>query len=251
MSNGSGSGQSAPAGNTPPTLTFFTTGDPRPTPNVTGRNAPHLTNTQRWKRRAENLASQGRVHGVADVEAATIVLKALPADLKLRRIFFVGHGFNEGYFFHGKPDPDDPDHGFIADSFKESFAHPDDVQDANIKKMMKAFAEELAKHVHDSEKVEIGFLACFCGNGKMIRAICDELNKQKHPDFVVGAYENFYNANFIFSTATGKILHWEDFISNFETGEELDRADANQIPTYEVTCRNRVEIDPNDPLGNL
>lgn len=250
MSNGSGAKKSAPAAPTPPILAFFTTGDPRK-PKVTGKNAPTFNKSGMWKRRAENLASAGRVHGVAAVDAGTQVLQGLPAKLKLRKVFFVGHGFNEGFFFHGKPDPQEPVDGFVADSFNESFTHPDDAPDAAIKKKMETFAQELVKHVHTSEHVEIGFLACFSGKGKMIQAICAELNKINHPKFVVGAYENFYNTNFKFNTSTGKITEWTDFITDPTTGKVLDSATANQIPAYEVACRNKIKIDPNDPLGGL
>jgi len=247
MGHGHGSAKSAAAAPTSKVLAFYTTGDPR-RPTITGRNAPKVSMSEMWKRRAESLASKGRVYGVANIDKAIDVLKSLPKKEKFKKIFFVGHGFGNGYFFHGKPDPQDPVHGFVANE-DEAFMHPDEVASSGTKKKMTLFARELARRMQPTGKVEIGFLACYAGQGKMIYEVCYHMNKRNLKNFVVGAYKNFYNVRFNSSKSTGKITDWADFISDPTTNKVLASASANRIPAYEVSCRNKVDL--NDPLGGL
>jgi len=234
----------APAGSPPPTLCYFTTGDTRPTVVAPGPKAPKLTRTQRFEKRAESLASAGRVHGVASVQEATSVLKALPAEVKLVRVFFVGHGLDDGYFLHGKPDPRAD---FEAASDAEILTNPAEVSDAAIKAQHVQFLDELAKHLSTTQRLEIGFLACFAATKNLISSYCSALDKRGFRNFVVGGYKNDYETQFVFDQATGKILKWTDAIfDRKDTKKTLVRMDNNQIPPYEVKCHSSNPIDPLD-----
>src|SRR2546423_15311491 len=89
------------AAKAPEVLAFFTTGDPRPSKGVPAAApaAAKLSNTDRFHNRADSLASSGRVHGVNDISGAIAVIKALPTDLKLAKVFFVGTGLMTVTFF--------------------------------------------------------------------------------------------------------------------------------------------------------
>lgn len=237
---------SVPAVPSPKAIAFFTKGDGRASSGAKHPKAPKLTRTGRFEKRAESLATSARVHGVQTVQEATAALQALPADLKLMRIYFVGHGFDDGFFFSGKPDPQSD---FEAASQDQTLMDPaSKSSDKSVKPAMTAFIDELVKHVHATERVEIGFLACFTGTGSTVQAVCKAMNKKKHRNFLVGGYQNDYQTEFVFSKDTGKILHWTDGIFDKKTRSTLigSKAAPNQIPPYEVTCRSDDPIDPLD-----
>jgi len=226
-------------------LAFFTTNDSRPSlgVNVKAPPAAKLTSTERYKKRAESLATAGRIHGVDSVQAATAVLKALPADVKLEKVFFVGHGFNDGFFFHGRPDPKDPDN-FIADNGNvETLQDPAKLADASATKQHEEFINELVKHLHNSGHIEVGFLSCFTGGGSTVTAVGKALAKAGFPLFKVGGYKNDYQTRYVFDSKSGAILKWTDEIIDDKTKKVLVKEDQNRIPAYEKECGKS-----NDPL---
>lgn len=230
-------------------LAFFTTNDSRPSLGI-GVKAPaaaKLTSSERYQKRAESLATAGRIHGVDSVQAATAVLKALPSDVKLEKVFFVGHGFDNGFFFHGRPDPKDPDN-FIADNGNvETLQDPAKLTDATAKQQHEEFINELVKHLHKSGQVEIGFLSCFTGTGSTVRAVGKTLAKAGFQDFKVGGYKNDYQTRYIFDSKTGAILKWTDEILDKNNPTKLlVKEDKNRIPAYETDCGKS-----NDPLSLL
>ena len=235
----------ATAAKPPEVVAFFTTGDPRQSKGLpaSAPKAAKLTNTERFQKRADSLASAGRVHGVNDVQAAIDVIKALPADLKLAKVFLVGHGFDDGYFFHGKPDPQAD---FTADSHAETLEDPSKVSDAQIAALHKQFIDELAKHCTQTDRFEIGFLSCFAGTKSLISSVCKALNKKGFRNFVVGGYKNDYQTRYIFDSKSGAILEWRDEVLDRQTQKSLVKMTGNQIPAYEVSCKSDNPIDPLD-----
>jgi hypothetical protein len=228
-------------------LAFFTTNDSRPSRGVPA-NAPSaakLSSSVRYQRRAESLATAGRVHGVDSITAAIAVLKALPADVKLSKVFFVGHGFDDGFFFHGRPDPADPEN-FIADhGDEETLQDASTVIDANAKKKHQEFLDELVKHLHKSTDVEIGFLSCFTGTGKTVRTVGKALDKAGFSQYIVGGYRNDYQTRYVFNSKSGAILKWTDEIMDkTNPSKSLIKMDNNKIPPYETECGKS-----NDPLS--
>ena len=196
------------------TLAFFTTNDSRPSRGIpaSAPAAAKLSSTERYQKRAESLATAGRIHGVDLIQAATAVLKALPPDVKLVKVFFVGHGFDNGYFIHGHPDPNDPDN-FIADNGNvETLKDPGKLSDASARKLHQDFIDELTKHLHKTEQLEIGFLSCFTGTGTTVQAVGRALDKAGFTNYKVGGYRNDYQTRYIFDSRTGKILKWTDAI---------------------------------------
>jgi len=244
---GNGSTGQAPAAPVAEVLAFFTTNDPRPTKGLPA-NTPasaRLTNTERFQKRADSVATKGRVHGVDTIQQATATLKALPANVKLVKVFFVGHGFDDGYFFHGKPDPQSD---FVAASSNETLEDPTKVADPTIQQAHKDFLVELVKRVHPTERVEIGFLSCFSGTNSLVGAVCKVMNQAKHRNFIVGGYKNDYQTQYVFDKGTGKILEWTDGIFDKTTKKLLPgtKMSANKIPPYETTCKSDNPIDPLD-----
>ncbi len=238
-----GNGNQTPAGATPDTLAFFTTHDTRHSFVASGPKAPKLTNTERFEKRANTLATAGNVHGVSNITEAINVLKALPTDVKFTRVFFVGHGFDDGFFFSGKPDPQAD---FIAND-DEVLKDPAQVSDAAVKASTIQFVDELAKHLHPTNRLEIGFLSCFSGTGTMIGSVCRGLDRNKFRNFEVGGYKNDYQTQFVFDQGTGKILKWTDGIFDKRNQSTvLQRMDNNAIPKYETRCVSSNPIDPLD-----
>jgi hypothetical protein len=231
------------------TLAFFTTNDSRPSKGIPAGApaAAKLSSTERYKKRAESLATAGRVHGVDSIQDATAVLKALPADVKLVKVFFVGHGFDNGYFIHGRADPKDPDN-FIADNGNiETLQDPGKLSDAGAKKLHQDFIDELTKHLHKTEQLEIGFLSCFTGTGSTVRAVGRALDKAGFTNYKVGGYQNDYQTRYIFDSKTGAIIKWTDAVMDkTNPNKALIQMNNNQIPPYETECGKS-----NDPLSTL
>ena len=231
------------------TLAFFTTNDSRPSKGIpaSAPAAAKLSSTERYQKRAESLATAGRIHGVDSIQAATAVLKALPADVKLEKVFFVGHGFDDGFFFHGRPDPKDPEN-FIADNGnKETLKDPAKVSDASAKTQHEEFITELTKHLHKSGHIEIGFLSCFTGAGSTVRAVGRALDKAGFQEFKVGGYKNDYQTRYIFDSKTGAVVKWTDAIMDKNNPNKvLVQEDKNRIPAYETECGK--SSDPLSPL---
>lgn len=238
-----GNGTQTLAVATPDTLAFFTTHDTRHTFVASGRNAPRLTNTERFEKRANTLATAANVHGVSNINEAITIVKALPADTKFTRVFFVGHGFDDGFFLSGKPDPQAD---FIGND-DEVLKDPAQVPDAAAKASTIQLFDELAKHLHTTNRLEIGFLSCFTGTGSLVNFVCRTLDKKNFRNFKVGGYINDYQTQFVFDQANGKILKWTDGIFDKKNNTKLlQRVDNNAIPAYETHCISSNPIDPLD-----
>jgi hypothetical protein len=185
------------------------------------------------------------VHGVASVAEATAVLKALPAETKFTKVFFVGHGFDDGFFLHGKPDPKDADN-FIADNGDtETLQDPAKAFTAAGKQQQLAFLTELVKHLQKSGDVEIGFLSCFTGTGSTVRTYGKALDAAGFTQYQVGGYRNDYQTRYTFDTTTGAIKKWRDAVMDkANPSKVLVQMDNNQLPPYESDCGKS-----NDPLS--
>jgi hypothetical protein len=224
---------------TPDGLAFFTTGDTRPSRGVpaSAPAAAKLSSTERYKKRAESLVTAARVHGVASISEATAVLKALPADVKITKVFFVGHGFDDGFFLHGKPDPKDAENFIADDGDLETVRNPATAFAQPGKQQQQEFLNELVKHLHKASDVEIGFLSCFTGTGSTVRTVGKALDAAGFTQYQVGGYRNDYQTRYDFDTKTGAIKKWRDSIMDkANPSKVLVQMDNNQLPPYEADC---------------
>jgi hypothetical protein len=221
-------------------IAFFTTGDTRASRGVpaTAPAAAKLNSSERYKKRAESLVTAARVHGVATILEATAVLQALAADVKITKVFFVGHGFDDGFFLHGRPDPKDADNFIADDQDMETVQDPAKAFDPTAgKQRQQAFLDELVKHLHKPSDVEIGFLSCFTGTGSTVSAFGKALEKAGFAQYHVGGYRNDYQTLYDFDKKTGAIKKWRDSIFDRKSPSTvLKQMDNNQIPPYETEC---------------
>lgn len=233
------SGDSVPLVATSEGLAFFTTGDTRRSRGVPA-NAPaaaKLNSTERYKKRAESLVTAARVHGVASISEAIAILKALPAEAKITKVFFVGHGFDGGFFLHGKPDPKDAENFIADDGDTETLQTPANAVNQAGKQLQQEFLNELVKHLHKGGDVEIGFLSCFTGTGSTVRTYGKALDAAGFTQYHVGGYTNDYQTRYDFDTKTGAIKKWRDSVMDkTNPSKVLVQMDNNQIPPYETEC---------------
>ncbi|MQA92255.1 MAG: hypothetical protein GEU90_18850 [Gemmatimonas sp.] len=221
-------------------LAFFTIGDNRQV------SSPHLTMTteEMWRRRAEDLAP-GHAHGVGTIRDAIDVIEALPAEIVLDEVFFLGHGSGDDFgffFFSGHPDPG---HNFAASDDNQllEMSRAEMTSSATFsetKELLIKLFKRLARADPRVGGVKINLLACFMGQGETHWAVCDFLDGwlvgAREVRFEVGAYENFYETVFV-TAPGGNIVGWEDHIVEQPGGTELvPNPGMNQIPAFEVSC---------------
>ena len=229
-------------------LAFFTIGD-----NRAAGSPPDLplTMEQMWRRRAEALAP-GHFHGVADLDAAIAVLRALRPDQVIRKVFFLGHGSGDDFgffFFSGRPDPVESFTSVSDDQVLEmSRADMRSMAMDRNKEFLLELFNRLARSDPRVETVSVLFLACFMGQGETHQAVCDFLSGwlvgARETRFEVGAYTNFYETVFV-TDGHGTIVRWEDHIVVTPGGAEVVPSPGpNQIPAFEVGCGGKMVRTP-------
>jgi len=235
----------APARPSVEVIAFFTTNDTRPSYlPAYAPPAARLDNTKRFKARADKLASNNRVHGVDGVVAATAVVNAVDPNVRFSRVYLIGHGFEGGFFFHGKPDPK---MDFTASKADETFKGPGVSSDAAAAKADTDFVEALAKHFKPNDYFEIGILACYSGSTTMVPAVCNHLIKLGFKNFLVGGFVDDYQTRYTFETPSGRILEWTDMVLDKRDEKTiLQSMRRGEIPKYQTKCRG-----PNTPVDVL
>jgi len=216
-------------------IAFYTTGDKRPVLGakaIIGGRKRTVKMSKMWELRAESLAGKGQTHGVATVDAAILKLQKLEKGAKLTKVFFVGHGYEGGFFFSGKPSGSD---GFEADDVNTLWLSP----------KMKVFAKTLAGFLSKDEAVEVAFLSCYTGKGRFTRPFYDELRGHGVKNLTVGAFRDYYETRFKVD-ARGNIVGWSDrIIDSPEKGKVLVSAIGNGIPRYQV-LHQEIKLDSFD-----
>jgi hypothetical protein len=218
---GNGGTQNTQAPSPPATsLAFFTTGDTSAFQGTLGG-----TMSSWFRKRAQTLAS--KIFGVATVKAATATLKALPPDLKLTKVYFVGHGNSQLFFFGGHPIAN---HNFECNDGQDLEDPANDPDSA-------AFLAELAKHL-DSTGFEVGFIGCEVGGG-FTGTVAKSLNGKGLNNGFVGGYTHEYSLFFV-----GAHNAFEDQLLDPASGHDennpLVQASANQLLPYEA----KVSVTP-------
>jgi hypothetical protein len=264
-------------------LVFVTQGDTRPV--VDNRDekfnpiGPH-TSTELWQLRAKDLpktfdgvkiddrntyplarTADGdlivKVEDVNDVTGAQDVIRKLDRDIRLRNVFFLGHGSGtEGFLFSGRPSGPGILDGMTFDEKGQTLMlSPKDAADQKFmddnKRLFQAIAGRLAPG-HSG----IWFLACFVGLSQLHKAVAEVLSQQGRKEFFVGAYNNFYHVQ-----ANGEITgtmdvqqvidgkeftsrvprmrrfdHWNDQIVDKKDLSKvlIKNSGPNRIPRFEV-----------------
>ena len=263
-------------------LVFVTQGDTRPFIDnqdvgfsVTGVH----TTSEIWQRRARDLPllfdgikiedegayplarqPDGRpnlqIESISDIHDASMVIDKLARDVRLRNVFFLGHGSAaDGFAFSGRPSGPDPLHALVDGEgvtlTVAAAAKPRTSADKHAQ-----FFHKIVDHL-PSGYVGIWFLACFVGGGELPHAVAKLMSDRGRKEFFVGAYKNFYEtqvaARLAGSTTVaheigGKTVHtsvpvmqrfshWEDrILDGTHPGHVLIRSiGKNHLPRFEGT----------------
>ncbi len=197
-----------------------------------------------------------QVENVSDVTDAQNVIRRLDPDVRLRNVFFLGHGSaTEGFLFSGTPSgpgvldamiPSGPENRLmlsLRDAADPKFA------DDN-KRILQALADRLARGY-----AGIWFLSCFTGAGELPEAVATLFAKKGRREFFVGAYRNFYQVDILgelrgttsVSEKFGdreisnrvprlrRFVSWDDKILDGSNHRRvLIRSEPNRVPRFEV-----------------
>jgi hypothetical protein len=148
----------AAPGTTLVSICFYTIGDNKSVENSSG------TGSDWFEKRAGTLASDpSYVFGETDIDSATKALQALPANVKITRLYFCGHSNPTGFI--------------LNESNWESLVDPastDPNVSAHGSRDSGAFLTELVKHLASTD-FQIGFLGCRAGN-TLVPAIAKALS---------------------------------------------------------------------------
>jgi len=228
-------------GATPPpvTIAFYTTGDTR---QATGNS---MSVSDAFKKRATLLASSpSYVFGVATASDATNTIRALPANLPIAKVYFVGHGNADVFFFDGAPDGTDNFKTVNSDGvlLNPGAVHSPMNPDSPDGTASKGLIDQLAAHLSlSTSPVEIDFLCCNSGS-TLVGTVAQALSGHKI-NGSVGGYNNDYRTNFVGSkpkepppatwwTGPG----WYDIIQTDDQQKKmLKRATNNAIPSFDTS----------------
>lgn len=218
----SGTANTTAPGPTQIRVCFYTIGDNKGVANSSG------TGSQWFQARAGTLASDPQyVFGVSTVDDATKALQALPATVKIARLYFCGHsnplGFilNEGNW-ESLVDPASTDPKVSAHGSRDSGD----------------FLNELVKHLV-SPGFQIGFLGCRAGTG-LVAAIATALS-HKGVTGTVNGYTSYCYLGL--EHPSGKDANGNDVQLDYDSpGQEFTETingkvwHHNQIAQYEKTA---------------
>ncbi len=210
-----------------------------------GNHAIKTAMSDRFLQRAQTLASPGDyVWGKSYVSMATAALRDLDEDVKIIKLYFVGHAHADGFFFSGSRNPEQT--GYFETSSDGQYLQYDGSGQGSSGSS-KDFFDELAKHL--APGFQIGFLACHGakqafytnpatgrddpknpipnGNKGIVSMTAAALSHQGVSGLVFG-YSNTYV--WWYDDRSGKFT---DKIHNDATGNEQTWYN-NDIPTAEV-----------------
>ena len=195
-----------------------------------------------------------QVENVSDVTGAQAVIRNLDRDIRLRNVFFLGHGSGQnGFLFSGRPSGPGRLDAMTFDDAEQRFMlsreHAADgkFMDDN-KRLIQAIGRRLAPGY-----AGIWFLACFVGLSHLHNAVADVLSQQGRKEFFVGAYDDFYEVNVRgellgttdvsheidgteFTTTVPRMrrfAHWSDRILR-GTDVLINSSGPNRIPRFQV-----------------
>lgn len=183
-------------------LAFYTVGDNRTVPSVSGVvrlpwqlgvASSSITYEEMWRARAISLAGSN-AHGVSTVQAAIGVLRSQPAG-SLTHVYFIGHGFSAGgggFFFSGTPV------GTTSFTGNQYLGVPPPP----------AFMAALAYAIHTTQPVVLRFLSCYSGQNSFINVMLGALWTQGFRNIDVAGVQQYYNVRF--QTSGGHITGWQD-----------------------------------------
>jgi len=126
-------------------IAFYTLGDSRKIKTLKSS----FSRSKAWKYRSKTLATSTKyVFGANTNEDAIKKLEKLPKEKVIRRIYFIGHGFEGGFFFSGKPEGHDD---FSANNNQIlEFPHPyffigiEHIENLNNKKISEELIDNFA-----------------------------------------------------------------------------------------------------------
>ncbi len=222
----------------PVVVAFYTTGDTRAATGST------MSVSDAFRQRATLVASPGFVFGVPTASDATAKIRLIAATQPISKVYFVGHGNANVFFFDGVPDGTDNFKSVITDGILvnpgavHSPMDPDSLDGSSSKSLI----NELAKHLSlSSTPVEIGFLCCNSGS-TLVGTVAAALSGQHLTGGTVGGYNNDYRTNYVASkpkeppsaswwTGPG----WYDIIQTDDAQKKMiKRGSNNAIPTYDT-----------------
>jgi hypothetical protein len=225
---------------TPVVIAFYTTGDTRSASGSSGASV-----SDAFKLRAQKLATPGYVYGVATASDAKTTIKNLAAGLPIAKVYFVGHGNADVFFFDGAPDGTDNFKSVNSDGVLRNPAlvhspmEPDSPDGSSSMNLINELANRLSP---STGPVEIGFLCCNSGI-TLAGAVAQALTGHGITSGTVNGYNNDYRTNFVpnkpkepppatWWTGPG----WYDIIQTDDAKKkEIKRGTINAIPAYDTS----------------
>ena len=175
---------------------------------------------------------------MAGIAAAITTIQNLPATLRLDKVYFVGHGFSNGYFFNGTPVGADDFTATDAQVLKAPSAGP----------QYQSLMDELAKHFTAADRFEIGFICCYSGAGGFVYSVKQAMDTKKLGNFVIGGFKNWYQTRYNYDLKSGAVTSWNDVTLNHQNNTKIADAGVNQLVPYETTS---IPDNPIDPLQGI
>jgi len=221
----------------PVIVAFYTTGDTRAASGSSG-----ATVTQAFLQRAQSLATPGYIFGVATASDATAKIRAISANQPISKVYFVGHGNADVFFFDGVPDGTDnfksvnSDGVLLDPGAVHSPMDPNSPDGTASKGLMNQLASRLAL---STSPVEIAMLCCNSGTN-LVSAVATTLNGHGI-NGTVGGYNNDYRTNFEGTppkkAPPGWTPGWHDIVQTDDAKKtQLKKGTSNTPPSYDTSA---------------
>ncbi len=161
--------------------------------------------TMLWRAFAEAYAGAGRAHAARDARDAARQVGALPSDLALRRVYFVGHGGSsvaDGGYWWFRGTSSEGGGVFEGRSSGDRFAPT--ARDAATARASRALVEAIGRRSirHNGSRVLLAWISCFTGGGS---------------EFVDAVARDFHRANGDAEITVGAYQHMLDFDAGIES----------------------------------
>jgi hypothetical protein len=220
----------------PVIVAFYTTGDTRAASGTSGASV-----SQAFLQRAQTLATPGYIFGVATASDATAKIRAISASQPISKVYFVGHGNANVFFFDGAPVGTDnfkavnTDGVLLNPSAVHSPMEPDSPDGTASKGLMNELASRLSL---STSPVEIAMLCCNSGIN-LAAALASTLSGHGI-NGIVGGYNNDYRTNFEGTPPKkppkGWTSGWHDIVQTDDANKtELKRGTTNAPPSYDTS----------------
>ena len=178
-------------------IAFWTTGDTRSV--ITQGGSQGVTRSQMYQMLAQDLVGQQHAYGVANIDAATSILQGLGArGIRVRGVYFVGHGRQGGFFFSGRQHPQ---YDFYAEL--DQILQPVPGSAIPSRRFIQALSSVLDRNI----RVEIDFLSCYTAEGSLLGELRDELDIAGIPNFRIRGVRDYFNTQFVDNPHGGRTWH--------------------------------------------